>query len=581
MPFGALTAEWNHFADSLSLSVDLLPVVSNPSATISPKSVLKSLGKTPSRYNSQHCVVGIPEWAQHQATMTDVLTWQREPDYGICLQTRRVRAIDVDIDDADSVGLVRSVLAQHHLPERFRSDSSRILLLVDVTDCAPRRPIVTSHGKIECLTTGRQCVVAGQHPKGARYQWRDGLPATIPTLTTQEFDELWETLKLFSVEPDEQEREVKERSAQLIDAKDNDPVAQHLNTEGWVEAVGRHGELHIRCPFEDGHTTGAAGDTSTTYFLAHTHGYAQGHFVCKHASCFGRSDTDFERGVGYDPWTFGPVSDEAVALPADVDTASARYTVQTIPEFLAAPGVQWLVKGLIPAMGLCIIYGQPSSGKTFLTLDLVGAVSRGEPWRGFKTPKNVGVAYLCAEGTGGFRTRVRAYLTANSLDDLPMGVLADAPSFLDPADTLAVGQAVRAARIPNLGLLVVDTLASVLPGDENASEDMGKVIRACKNLSRMLSVAVVLVHHMDKKGTYARGHGSLKAAADLEISVTEDQKNGSRALKIEKNKDGVSGVIHPFNLRVVDLGVDQDGDPVTSCVVDFNAADANQAFDDL
>jgi hypothetical protein len=36
---------------------------------------------------------------------------------------------------------------------------------------------------------------------------------------------------------------------------------------------------------------------------------------------------------------------------------------------------------------------------------------------------------------------------------------------------------------------------------------------------------------------------------------------------IEKSRDGGTGEQFPFRLDVVDLGVDDDGDPVTTCVV--------------
>jgi hypothetical protein len=68
-----------------------------------------------------------------------------------------------------------------------------------------------------------------------------------------------------------------------------------------------------------------------------------------------------------------------------------------------------------------------------------------------------------------------------------------------------------------------------------------------------------------------RGHSSLFAALDAAIEVT---RNGDdvRAWKLAKSKDGEDGKSHGFNLRVIGLGEDEDGDPVTSCVIEPNGS---------
>ena len=62
---------------------------------------MKGLGKTPSLYNGRRQVVGIPKWTQKVATAEEVEAWSREPDHGICIQTRLVRGLDIDVEDAE------------------------------------------------------------------------------------------------------------------------------------------------------------------------------------------------------------------------------------------------------------------------------------------------------------------------------------------------------------------------------------------------------------------------------------------------------------------------------------------------
>ena len=86
--WGATPEGWTHF--KRLAPADLLPVVSNPGAEISPRSKMKALGKTPSLYvdtKDGRRVIGFTDWTDHFARPVNIDTWSREPDYGICLQT--------------------------------------------------------------------------------------------------------------------------------------------------------------------------------------------------------------------------------------------------------------------------------------------------------------------------------------------------------------------------------------------------------------------------------------------------------------------------------------------------------------
>ena len=67
------------------------------------------------------------------------------------------------------------------------------------------------------------------------------------------------------------------------------------------------------------------------------------------------------------------------------------------------------------------------------------------------------------------------------------------------------------------------------------------------------------------------------AALDAGMEVA---RNGERReWTLTKSKDGEDGSIHPFNLQVVELGEDAEGDSVTSCVVvpDASVIEARRA----
>jgi hypothetical protein len=127
---------------------------------------------------------------------------------------------------------------------------------------------------------------------------------------------------------------------------------------------------------------------------------------------------------------------------------------------------------------------------------------------------------------------------------------------------------IRAADLEPLALLIVDTASRALAGgNENAPDDMGALVRSVDRLRDELHCHVVLVHHTGKdQSRGARGHSLLRAAVDTEIEVIRWSDISSAT--ITKQRDGISGERISFRLRQVVLGQDEDGDPVTSCVVE-------------
>ena len=175
--WGASLEDWHHCSDTLGLTSDLLPVVSNQLAVTSPMSSLKGLGKTPSRYNTDRQVVGIRGWTEHVANAADVEAWSKEPDYGICIQTRRYRGLDIDIDDhGKALEVAFSVirffgLSAAKVSVRFRANSGRLLIPFNMKGALRKSIIKTPYGAIEFLADGQQFIAAGTHSSGYRYEW--------------------------------------------------------------------------------------------------------------------------------------------------------------------------------------------------------------------------------------------------------------------------------------------------------------------------------------------------------------------------------------------------------------------------
>lgn len=247
-------------------------------------------------------------------------------------------------------------------------------------------------------------------------------------------------------------------------------------------------------------------------------------------------------------------------------TPPMRYRLLAADDLMAAPPLRWLVRGVLPAAGLAAIFGASGSGKSFLALDLCAAVAEGARWFDCRVTR-APVAYAALEGEHGFRQRVMAWQEHHGCK-LPDGLRFVMQSFdLRNADDVADLAGAVIASGGAGGLLVLDTLNRAASGaDENASADMGEIIEAAKALQAKLGGLVLLVHHSGKDATKGmRGHSSLHAALDAAIEVT--RTDDRREWRIAKSKDGSDGEAHAFRLHAVEIDSDDDGEPITSCVV--------------
>jgi len=84
--------------------------------------------------------------------------------------------------------------------------------------------------------------------------------------------------------------------------------------------------------------------------------------------------------------------------------------------------------------------------------------------------------------------------------------------------------------------VVLDTYArNAVGGDENSAKDVGVAIRQIDHLRFSLHTAVVVVHHIGKKGTSERGSGALRGAADEMLLLTG--KPAALSLSVDKMKN--------------------------------------------
>jgi hypothetical protein len=114
-------------------------------------------------------------------------------------------------------------------------------------------------------------------------------------------------------------------------------------------------------------------------------------------------------------------------------------------------------------------------------------------------------------------------------------------------------------------------------GDENDAAVGQKLMTALGEISRATSTFVLGVDHFGKAPeTGTRGTSAKEAAADVVLALLAEKALSGEVtaprLCIRKRRSGPAGVEHPFTVKSVRLGQDEDGEEVTSLAIDFSAS---------
>lgn len=236
-------------------------------------------------------------------------------------------------------------------------------------------------------------------------------------------------------------------------------------------------------------------------------------------------------------------------------------------------GTEWLVKHFLPAQGVGIVAGPSTVGKTFVVLYCCLRIALGKTILGHRSTRR-GVLYVAAEGQNGVRKRIKAVRDKFSIKSSLFEFIGQAPDLLSPECVAALtvtaqdaASDMRADGGPGLGLVVIDTTAASMPGgNENAGEDMSVLLDNVRSISEATGTLVLLVGHTGKNEELGvRGWSGQIGNSDAIIYLTQDKEDPQLRLgTVKKLKDAESGERFAYRLQSIHMGLDGDGDAITS-----------------
>jgi hypothetical protein len=243
---------------------------------------------------------------------------------------------------------------------------------------------------------------------------------------------------------------------------------------------------------------------------------------------------------------------------------------------LEIKGANWLIDPYFEDNAFISLFGPSGSYKSFLAIEIGICVASGLDFHGHKVKKTGPVIYIAGEGQAGITKRVKAWETANHKDikDCPF-FISSKPANLGNDDLMQhVENAVKAVaeQYGNIALIIVDTWARSLTGNENSQEDTQAAIRSLDDLRNKYQCSAVIVHHTGHENSdRGRGSSNLPAALDQEYKISLNKKSNIISFECKKMKDAEFSPSLFFNFIQVELDVKDDkGKNLTSGILRVN-----------
>ncbi len=232
----------------------------------------------------------------------------------------------------------------------------------------------------------------------------------------------------------------------------------------------------------------------------------------------------------------------------------------------------WIMKGVVAPGEVSNFCGLPKSGKSGLVEDLCLHIVAGRDWRGYRSKKQGGIIYFALERADLVERRWNVQARLYDLDpqSLPFHIVSLTIDMMDKHCVDMFVATIREAEADDGGpivMIVIDTGSKAMAaggGEENSAKDKNMMrANARRVMDAVEGLHVCFVNHTGKDEA-KRERGSNAGEGDDDVLI---MLNGATAV-VEKRNDGPTGLLTPYSMKPVILGVDDDGDQVDIAIID-------------
>lgn len=202
----------------------------------------------------------------------------------------------------------------------------------------------------------------------------------------------------------------------------------------------------------------------------------------------------------------------------------------------APPEPNWILKNLFASGSVITMYGSGGSKKTYSAIDMIMSIHTKSDWLGFEIKQPVPILVIDEE-SGQNRLSARYIEARNGYKtktELPIYTICMARfSLRDKTEKNLLRQYIKVTKAK---LLVIDSLVTVLNGDENSSKEITQLYINLKSIAEEFDCAILVIHHSNKLEGY-RGSSAIRDQSDLLIQVSSKNTSPNIDFKTEKERD--------------------------------------------
>lgn len=232
-------------------------------------------------------------------------------------------------------------------------------------------------------------------------------------------------------------------------------------------------------------------------------------------------------------------------------TDDKPWTPKLLSDFLLEPDElpPYLLKDFLAADSLIVCSAPPKIGyKTWFTMAQTLVLANGTPWSLLEPTNQDGIPCLIVEAEGSTvfnRRRWRWLGKAMGIEETKQPVFWSLKENLLLNDPKWVSKITNLVKKHGIKYIVFDTLREHMAGEENSSDDMSKVTRACREIRGEMSANVVLIHHLNKGNPQfkrdideeLRGSTTLPGAYDQHQALRPTAALGNLNLTVRSKDD--------------------------------------------
>lgn len=241
-----------------------------------------------------------------------------------------------------------------------------------------------------------------------------------------------------------------------------------------------------------------------------------------------------------------------------------EYKIEKGPELMEryVPDEEWLIDRVLPADGFTFIVGAEATGKSFYTLTIAESVATGKPWLGqFNVSKQTNILFIDKENsTRRRKARIAGLNIKKGLDKMSWLQFPEHFSLADPTKDNGISDFAKYLSDyviqEDIGLIIIDSFADLMVGNENSSGDVQAFFDAIRIL--FPNKAILVLHHENKPSQGITRNSSQRVRGST--NITAQIVSGFRVFAIPKTtnefvleqfKAGDAEKLKPFKIELV------------------------------